>query len=112
VGLADNPQQTIRELRELVVAYAKQEAVDPLKSLLKWVGLHIAGALFLGMGFMFIAIGALRVIQDQTGPHLTGNWSWVPYLIVIVGLLIVVGIVMAIRQKAMKRKAPTPWSEL
>jgi phosphotransferase system glucose/maltose/N-acetylglucosamine-specific IIC component len=112
VGLADNPQQTIRELRELVVAYAKQEAVDPLKALGKWVGLHIAGALLIGMGCMFIAIGALRVIQDQTAPHLTGNWSWVPYLIVIIGLLIVVGIVMAFRQKAMKRKAPTPWSEL
>ena len=90
--MADNPQQTIRELRELVVAYAKQEAVDPLKSLGKWVGLHIAGALLIGTGCMFIAIGALRVIQDQTAPHLTGNWSWVPYIIVLVFALATIGL--------------------
>ena len=110
--MADNPQQTIRELRELVVAYAKQEAVDPLKALGKWAALHVVGAIFIGTGFMFLSIGALRLLQEQTGPHLTGNWSWVPYLIVIVGLLIIVGIVMMLRNRAMRRKPPTPWSEL
>jgi hypothetical protein len=86
--LADNPQQTIRELKELVIAYAKQETVDPLKGLARYVGFGIGGALLLGVGMMFLAIGALRFLQVQTGTTFTGNWSWAPYLIVVVALLI------------------------
>ncbi len=84
--MADNPQQTIRELKELVIAYAKQETVDPIKGLGKYVAFGLAGAVLLGLGVMFIAIGLLRVLQgDASDPHFTGNWSWAPYAIVVVG---------------------------
>jgi hypothetical protein len=86
--VADNPQQTIRELKELVIAYAKQETVDPLKGLGRYVAFGVLGALLLGIGVMFLAIGALRALQgDSRGPHFTGNWSWAPYGIVVVGAL-------------------------
>jgi hypothetical protein len=97
--LADNPQETIRELKELVIAYAKQETVDPLKGLGRYVGFGVGGALLLGAGVMFLAIGALRALQSQTGTTFTGNWSWVPYFIVVVGLLISAGIVWMARGK-------------
>lgn len=84
--MADNPQQTIRELKELVIAYAKQETLDPLKGLGRYVAFGVAGALLIGVGVMFLAIGALRALQgDHRGPHFTGNWSWAPYAIVVVG---------------------------
>jgi len=82
--VADNPQDTIRELRELVVAYAQQETIEPLKGLGRYAGFGLAGALFTGLGAMFIAIGLLRLIEDEGGVHLTGNWSWVPYAGVMV----------------------------
>ncbi len=87
--LSENPQQTIRELRELVVEYAKQETVEPLKGLARYVGFGIAGALLLGTGVVFLAIGALRALQEETHPHLTGNWSWVPYAIVVFGSVVI-----------------------
>ena len=46
--MADNPQQTVRELKDLVIAYAKQEATDPLKGLTRYVGFGLAGALLMG----------------------------------------------------------------
>jgi hypothetical protein len=82
--VADNPQETIRELRELVVEYAKQETLEPLLGLRRYVGFGLLGAVLLGTGSMFLQIGFLRLLQDQTGPHLRGNWSWVPYIAVIV----------------------------
>jgi len=102
LGVADNPQQTIRELKELVIAYAKQETVDPLKGLGRYVAFGLAGALLMGIGVMFLAIGALRALQgDHRGPHFTGNWSFAPYAIVVVGSFAIVGLAwfVGIRRK-------------
>jgi hypothetical protein len=79
VDVSDNPQETVRELQELVIAYAKQETLEPLKGLGKFAGWRIAAAVLLGLGFAFAEIGLLRVLQEETGTALTGNWSWVPY---------------------------------
>jgi len=90
--VADSPQQTIRELKELVIAYAKQETVDPLKGLARYVAYGVVGAALLGMGIMFLAIGLLRILQGESDdPHFTGNWSWAPYAIVVVIVAAVAG---------------------
>ena len=97
--LADNPQETIRELRELVVAYAKQETVEPLKGLGRYAAFGIGGAFLMGLGVVFLAIGGLRALQEETGPHFTGNWSWVPYAIVVFGSVVIAGLVWMARGK-------------
>jgi hypothetical protein len=84
-------QEQIRELRELLIAYFKQETIDPLKGLARYVGLGLAGATLMGFGVVFLAIGALRALQTETGTTFRGNWSWAPYGITIVGLLVVTG---------------------
>jgi hypothetical protein len=84
--VADNPQQTVRELQELVVAYAKQETLDPLKGMARYVGFGLAGAVLMGCGVSFLAMGALRGMQSNRGWVVNGNWSWVPYLAVVIAL--------------------------
>ena len=102
--MADNPQQTIRELKELVIAYAKQETIDPLKGLGRYVAFGLAGALLIGTGIMFLAVGALRALQgDHRGPHFTGNWSWAPYAIVVVGAFAVAGCSWVVGTKKRKK---------
>jgi hypothetical protein len=91
--VADNPQETVRELQALVVAYAKQETLEPIKGLGRYLGLGLAAAVLMGTGIMFLEIGALRVLQDQTGTTFTGNWSWAPYAIVVVASVIVAALV-------------------
>jgi hypothetical protein len=89
-----SPQEQLRELRELVVAYFKQETIDPLKGLARYVGFGILGASLMGVGICFLAVGGLRALQTQTGAHFTGNWSWVPYVITIAGLVLIAGVAM------------------
>jgi hypothetical protein len=106
--VADNPQETIRELKALVIAYAKQETLDPLKGLARYVAYGVGGALLIGTGIMFLAIGALRALEgDRRGPHFTGNWSWAPYAIVVVGSLAVAAASWYVGTKRnTKRKKP------
>jgi hypothetical protein len=106
--VADNPQETIRELKALVIAYAKQETLDPLKGLARYVAYGVGGALLIGTGIMFLALGALRALEgDHRGPHFTGNWSWAPYAIVVIGSLAVAAASWFVGTKRnSKRKKP------
>ncbi len=104
--MADDPQETIRELRELVVAYAKQETIEPIKGLGHYAFWGLVGAFLMGIGALFAEVGLLRLLQEQTHPHLTGNWSWVPYLAVVVVSALAAYVIWAARRKrSAKRKS-------
>jgi hypothetical protein len=101
--VADDPRDTVRELKELVVAYAKQETLDPLKGLGRYVGFGVAGALLLATGFVLLAIGGLRALQTETGTTFTGNWSWAPYGIVVAALALVATLAWTARGRRKER---------
>jgi predicted Co/Zn/Cd cation transporter (cation efflux family) len=78
------------ELWDLVRAYAKQETVEPLKGLARWVGFGVAGSLLLGIGGVLLLLASLRALQTESGDLFDGNWSFVPYLIVLLGCVALV----------------------
>jgi uncharacterized BrkB/YihY/UPF0761 family membrane protein len=80
--------QVLRELRDLLVAYFQQETVVPLKQLGRYIVFGVVGALLLGIGVLLLAMSGLRALQDETGTTFTGNWSWAPYGIMFVTLLV------------------------
>ena len=47
----------VSELYELVLAYARQEALDPVKGLGRFIGFGLAGALVFGVGVVIMLIG-------------------------------------------------------
>ena len=73
------------ELFELTKSYARQETVDPLKGVGRYLAFGMAGALALGIGVILLMLAGLRALQTETGSTFTGNWSWLPYLIVLTG---------------------------
>jgi len=97
--LADNPQETIRELKDLVIAYAKQETIDPLKGLGRYIGYGVGGAVLLGSGVFFLAMALLRALQTQTGDVFADWRSFFPYFIVVVVLLVIAGIAFMLARK-------------
>ena len=101
--MADNPQQTVRELRELVIAYAKQVATDPLTGLKRYAGFGLAGAVLIGTGVFFLAIGALRAMQQYGGWLVHGNWSWTPYFAVVIVLVLLAALIWAARSRRQRK---------
>jgi len=102
--VADDPQQTIRELKTLVVEYTKQETLDPLIGLGRYAGFGVGGAVLLGVGYLFVAMGSLRILQTETGTTFTGNWSWVPYAIVVAGSAVIAGLIYLLRVRRTKKR--------
>jgi hypothetical protein len=95
----------VDELRDLVVRYAKQETVEPLKGLGRFVAFGVAGALLLALGFVLLLLGGLRALQEETGSRFTGNWSWAPYLITLVGALVIIVVAVTRISAGRDRKA-------
>lgn len=93
---AKSPGELIGELRELVVTYAKQETVDPLRRLGRFLAFGVAGAALLGLGGVFVVVGVLRLLQEETGSAFDGNWSFVPYVITLVFAGVVVGVAASV----------------
>jgi hypothetical protein len=89
--------QLVTELRDLVVTYVKQQTLAPLQQLGRYVGFGIGGSLLLGFGVVFLALAGLRALQTETGTTFTGDWSWVPYLIMVFVLVLGAALVWLFR---------------
>ncbi len=80
------------ELWELLISYGKQETVEPLKGLQRFVAYGVAGALLTGVGLLLLTLAGLRALQTQTDGHLSGNLSWIPYVAAMVLLGALIGV--------------------
>ena len=80
------PVGQITELKDLVAGYAKQQTVDPLKTLGRYLGYGFAGSMVMGLGFFLLLLALLRALQQFTvfnDPSQIngGTFSWAPYFI-------------------------------
>ena len=80
---SQSPQKTaaaqLSELKTMVLGYARQETVDPLKTLGRYLGFGLAGSLSIGIGLSLLLLALLRGLQ-QVETLQDPTWSWVPYL--------------------------------
>ncbi|MGH9109988.1 MAG: hypothetical protein ACRDY3_11090 [Acidimicrobiales bacterium] len=77
---------------QLVIDYVKQETLGPLKGLGRFLAFGIAGSLALCAGLAILLVGALRLIQGESGTVFAGDLSWIPYLIVAFVALVLIGL--------------------
>jgi hypothetical protein len=76
--------EVVRELGDLLKAYAQQETVEPLRGLGRYLGFGLGGAAMIVLGLVFLALSLLRVLQTKTGDVFTDWRSALPYLIVAI----------------------------
>lgn len=72
------------ELWGLTRDYARQETIDPLKGVGRYLAYGGIGALLGSIGVILLMLAGLRALQTETGTTFQGNWSWAPYFIVLV----------------------------
>ena len=80
------------ETLQLVIDYVKQETLDPLKGLGRYIVFGVAGSVALAIGLVVLSVGLLRLLQGETGTTFAGNLSWVPYVICTVVVVMVAGL--------------------
>ncbi len=95
-----SPSQSVGDVFRLAKDYALQETVDPIKGLGKFIGIGVGAAAMGGIAIVLVLLGVLRLLQNETGQHLTGHLTWVPYLVTMV----VAFILIAVAVKAIARK--------
>ncbi len=61
----DAPQGPIGQTVQLVKDYARQETLGPLKGAGRWIAFGIVGAVLIGLGTAFLALGLLRMVQTE-----------------------------------------------
>ncbi len=98
-----NPVEGAQEMQRLLVDYAKQETVEPLKTLGRYLGLGIAGALVMFMGVFFTGLATLRLLQSLDAFE-GGSWmSTLPYLVTIVVLALAIVLIYLSLSRARRK---------
>lgn len=91
-----------QEIQQMLVGYAKQETIDPLKALGRYLAFGLSGSICIGIGSIFLSLAALRFTQSFDS--LEGTWaSLVPYLASLLMALIAIFTVLRVLKTA-KRK--------
>jgi Putative Actinobacterial Holin-X, holin superfamily III len=80
------------DVLQLVVDYAKQETIGPLKGAGRFLAFGVSGSVFLSVGVAVLLVAMLRALQTETGTTFSGNLTWVPYLITAGAAIIVAGL--------------------
>ncbi len=80
------------ELKQVTVDYTKQETLEPLKKLGKYLAFGSIAMVLFGIGFTLWVVAGLRALQNETGSTFTGALSWAPYFITFVVTVVVIAL--------------------
>ena len=81
---AEDIPTLLRDLARLVVGYVKQETIEPVRGLGRFLAFGAAGVVVGGTGLFLLVLGGLRLLQEETGSAFRGHLSFLPYLIALV----------------------------
>ncbi len=102
---ADKLRAEYEEIQRLAVKYAREQAIDPVKALGRFVVVGIAGSILVGLGGVLLIVAFLRFLQEQSAFH--DSLSWIPYFIVAATSIAFTGLtVWRIAAGAAKRRTP------
>jgi len=94
----------VQDLSRLLFAYLRQETIEPIRDLGRFVAFGLAGSILLGLGLSMLMLSALRFLQTETAGAFDGHLSWLPYLITLFGCGVVAATAMKARTGGRKER--------
>lgn len=82
------PKVKLAELYNLVVNYARQQTIDPIRGVGRWLAFGLIAAVLMSIGLVLGVLGFLRLLQT-TAIGESNSWSWTVYLITIAACIAV-----------------------
>jgi hypothetical protein len=79
---ARNSSLSVVELFQLVRDYVRQETLDPLRGVGRWLAWGLVGSVALLFGAVVGLLGLLRLLQAEIFTQPNG-FTWGPYMIVV-----------------------------
>jgi uncharacterized BrkB/YihY/UPF0761 family membrane protein len=98
-----NPLEDAQDVQQMLVGYAKQETLEPLKQLGRYLGLGIAGSVLVFLGVFFAGLGTLRLLQTLDAFAGASWMSTLPYVVAILVLLLALVLIYLSLSRAKKR---------
>ena len=87
MGFSPSPHE---DVLDLVVSYAKQETIEPLRCAMRWILWGLASMAFICTGLVFLVLGVVRLSQDVLGESFQHSWSFVSYFVGVLACGVVV----------------------
>ena len=87
MGFSPSPHE---DVLDLVVSYAKQETIEPLRGAMRWILWGLASMAFICTGLVFLVLGVVRLSQDVLGESFQHSWSFVSYFVGVLACGLVV----------------------
>jgi hypothetical protein len=76
-------QRDLDEARDAASDYVREQTVEPVRQLGRYLKFGCLGSIFLSIGGVLVLVGLLRLLQTSSSVF-TGHLSWLPYLIIVV----------------------------
>ena len=88
---ADDLGSLARDIGTMLVEYVKQETLDPIKGLGRFVLFGLGAMLVIGIGLVLLLLGGVRLLQDEAGSTFDGHLKFLPYVFALIVCAVVAG---------------------
>ncbi len=74
----------VRDIGTMLVEYVKQETLDPIKGLARFVALGLASMVVTGIGVILLLLGGVRLLQTEAASTFDGHLKFLPYVFALI----------------------------
>jgi hypothetical protein len=81
---AEDVGELVRDIGTMLVEYVKQETLEPIKGLARFVAVGLAAMVVTGIGIVLLLLGGVRLLQDEAGSAFDGHLKFLPYVFALI----------------------------